>query len=277
MNVKLNFLLNIILIFTVTLSAQSLRTLHEKSFDVQPNQLLEIETDIGDIKVRTWERDEVFIKVYGNENAEEKVRFTFKETSNGVLVDAEVESGWNWFSNTRVRYEIDIPSNFNVDLSTAGGDVLLGDLKGEISLRTSGGDLEIINTVGKVYAKTSGGDVKVRNSIGDLELGTSGGDVNIESSNGSVSAKTSGGDIDLEYTGENYGIELATSGGDIMVYIPSDFEADVYLRTSGGDIETNMEAKIQEVSDDKFIGQMNGGGNELNCKTSGGDVIVKTY
>lgn len=275
MNVKLNFLLIVVLLFTLTLSAQSLKTLHEKSFDVQPNQLLELETDIGDIKVRTWEKDEVFIKVFGNEKAADKVRFTFKETSNGVLVEAEMKSGWNWFGNPRLRYEIDLPKNFNVDISTAGGDVLLGDLKGEISMRTSGGDLEIINTVGKVYAKTSGGDVKVRNASGDLELGTSGGDVKIEFSNGSVYAKTSGGDIDLEYRGENYGIELGTSGGDIMVYIPSEFKSDVYLRTSGGDIKTNMEAKIQEVSDDKFIGQMNGGGKELNCRTSGGDIIVK--
>lgn len=42
----------LILILALTLSAQSLKTLHEKSFDVQPNQLLELETDIGDIIVK---------------------------------------------------------------------------------------------------------------------------------------------------------------------------------------------------------------------------------
>ncbi len=271
------FLFLLIFLFAITSSAQSLRTLHEKTFDVKSGELLEVESDVGDFKIKTWDKDQVYIKVYGDDDAEDDVEFKFEKTSRGVLIDADLHRGWNWFSNVRVKYEINLPSNFDVNLLTAGGDIVLSDLSGNMELKTSGGDVHIYNTTGDLTVGTSGGDVDVKEAEGELNVSTSGGDVFIKSTNGYVSAKTSGGDIELNYSGLNQGIELGTSGGDITVYIPDDFRADVYLRTSGGDIETDFVARVQEVDDSKFIGQMNDGGRELNCRTSGGDIIVKTY
>lgn len=266
-----------ILLLSGFAAAQSLRVIQERSFDVSSGELLEIESDIGDFKVRTWDRDEVHIKVYGDDDAEEEVRFYFEESSRGVLVEADADNrGWNWFDNIRLKYEIDIPENFNVDLSTAGGDIVLGDLIGNIKLRTSGGDIFIDNTEGELSASTSGGDLEIREVEGDVSVSTSGGDVFVQSSDGYLSARTSGGDIDAEYSGQNRGIELSTSGGDITAYVPKNLKADVYLKTSGGDIDVDLEARIREMSDDRFEGEINGGGLEFTCKTSGGDIVVKS-
>ncbi len=277
LKINISFLFITVLIITCSVSAQSLRVIQEKTFDVNSGELLEIESDIGDFKVRTWDRDEVHIKVYGDDDAEDEVRFYFKETSRGVLVEADMDNrGWNWFDNVRMRYEIDVPENFNVDLSTAGGDIVLGDLVGEIRLRTSGGDIYIANTEGELSAKTSGGDLEIKEVRGNVSVSTSGGDVFVQSSDGYLSAHTSGGDVDVEYSGENKGIELSTSGGDITAYVPRDLKADVYLRTSGGDIDVDLEARIKEMSDNKFEGETNGGGLDFTCKTSGGDIIVES-
>lgn len=271
-------LISFLLFFTQLLSAQSLRLLHEKSYDVNPNQLLEIQSDVGDIKVSSWDKNSVSIKVYGDRNAADDVKFYFNQTSKGVLVDAEKRSGWSgWFSRIRVKYEIDVPRNFNLDLKTGGGDILLIDINGEINLKTSGGDITCEEIIGKLIATTSGGDIQLFNHVGNVDVKTSGGDIDINSSDGFVSATTSGGDITLKYQGENFGINLKTSGGDIVVKIPNSLKADLELRTSGGSVKTNIQARISESSKTKFIGLMNNGGKMLYAKTSGGDIRLLTY
>lgn len=261
-----------------TTSAQSLNLIHDKTFDVEPGQLLELETDVGDVKIRTWDRNEVHIKVYGDRDAEEDVDFYFEKTSQGVLIDAEKESGWSgWFGGIRLKYEIDVPFNFDLDMKTSGGDMVIVDLQGTVKTKTSGGDINCDNIVGILDASTSGGDIELTKIDGEISASTSGGDVEIKSSNGKVHASTSGGDITLDYDGENEGIELGTSGGDIDVRIPDNFKAEVYLKTSGGSIKYHAEARVRETSKYKFIGTMNGGGPELNAKTSGGDISVETY
>ena len=111
--------------------------------------------------------------------------------------------------------------------------------------------------------------------IGDLKATTSGGDIKIEVSDGRIYAKTSGGNIDLFYYGSNKGIEARTSGGSIHARVPSSLQANVFLETSGGDIESNFSnARTNKVTRSSLKAEYNGGGDRLVCETSGGDIIV---
>lgn len=260
----------------VHLNAQPLRTLHEKTFKVNEGELLEIQSDVGDIDIKTWYEKEVYIKIFGDDDAEEDVDFRIEKTSGGVLIDAEKESGWNWgWNNIRLKYEIKVPENFDVDISTGGGNISLLDLNGRALLKTSGGDIYVENTMGNLDAKTSGGDLELYEIAGNINAKTSGGNIDIQSSNGFIDATTSGGNIDVFYNGVNNGIKVTTSGGNINVSVPSDFKADVYLKTSGGRVNCQLEARIKEAGENKFIGTLEGGGPELTCKTSGGNVTVR--
>jgi hypothetical protein len=55
-----------------------------------------------------------------------------------------------------------------------------------------------------------------------------------------------------------------------------DFDADVEMRTSGGDLTNNFSNnKMTKVTKSQLIGKFNTGGPQLICKTSGGDITVK--
>ena len=260
----------------IQLSANPLKMLQEKKLDVNEGELLELKTDAGDVDIKTWSSNSVYVKILGNKKAQEEMKFEVKKTSKGVQVIAKKDNSWfgNW-NGVDVRYEIKVPDKFNVDIVTSGGDIDLVDLIGEVNLNTSGGDITAENIEGNIIGKTSGGDVGLADVYGNIDASTSGGDIRIKGSEGQLKASTSGGDIQLDYRGENKGISAYTSGGDIVVTIPSDFKADVYLKTSGGDIECNFEARVEEVNDSKFVGKLHGGGPEFVCKTSGGDIEVK--
>lgn len=277
--------------------AKDLRKLHEKSFSVKKGEKLKIDASIADLNIRTWDKDEIEIKVYGNSKAEDKLKFSFDKTGYGVYVKAEKSGNFlsNLFgSNIQAKIDITAPKEFELELSTSGGDITVGNLMGKQYLSTSGGDIELSNTEGNLNAETSGGDIKVykhkgyskvetsggdiifKECVGDAICSTSGGDVNVDTRDGKVDLSTSGGDIKLWYSGENRGISLDTTGGDIEAYVPSNIKADAAFSTSGGDVTCRIKAsKTTKESSHRFIGELNGGGQKFTAETSGGDILVK--
>ena len=271
------------------------KTLYEKSFQTKSGELLNVSISAGDIIVSSWDKNEVSITVIGDEDVNEYLEFFFEKTDEGITVRTEKKSTWTgWFKSLRYKVKAMVPSNYNTRLKTSGGDINLVDVNGELELATSGGDISVMDSKGTLKAstsggdvnsvnfngssvlKTSGGDIDVLNSNGSTEVKTSGGDIKLVVSNGKVKGTTSGGDIELDYTGSNEGIALSTSGGDIEVKLPTNFSANLKLKTSGGKAKCNYSpVKVEEVSKSKFYGKLNNGGADVICKTSGGDIVVE--
>jgi DUF4097 and DUF4098 domain-containing protein YvlB len=304
------------LIFSKNIFAETQEVIHEKTFTTSPGKTLEIDAPIADISVRSWDKAEVYVKITGDEEVKEEIEFIFEETARGVRIEGEKRSSFSWdnlFGSTDLDIEVTVPKNYNTDLETSGGDVILENIEGNNELKTSGGDIKVRDTKGELSSKTSGGDVMLEYHEGNADLGTSGGDIDcrkvmgeltvktsggdvkctgiegdllaktsggdieLEATDGNIIGKTSGGDVMLEYHGENKGIELSTSGGDITLVIPSDLKADLKLRSLGGDIETELSnISVEEVSSDYYEGTMNGGGRMVECSTSAGDVTVRS-
>jgi len=292
------FLISLLTIAGVFLSSAEIiaqeNVLYEKNYSVNSNESLIVKMSAADIDIVGWNSSEVHIVVEGNESVKDHYDFTFSYKNGTVEVSTEKKSDWKiWSWSKGFKVKVKVPSEFNVEVKTSGGDIEIKKIDGEIGLYTSGGDVEIDNSEGSLVAKTSGGDieldefegtVKLKTSGGDIEAKhiegsieakTSGGDVELNVSDGRVIGGTSGGDISLKYNGTNEGVELYTSGGSISVQLPSNFEADVVLKTSGGGINNKFEnSSPREITKSKFIGLYNGGGADFSAKTSGGSIYV---
>lgn len=276
-------------------SDKDLDVIKEKTFNIEPGKELRLKASSGDVYVSTWDKPEVYVKIYGNERAERKVEFTFNSTDEIVEIITENDNNFSFFGNNiRLRYEITVPKNFNNNITTSGGDVHLTDITGDQLIKTSGGDIRAYSINGNLKARTSGGDIYLKNSncsselktsggdidarefIGDIACTTSGGDIILFGKESKIYAHTSGGSIRVNYSGENKGMELSTSGGDITLHLPQDFNASINFRTSGGDISNNIKtSSIVELSDHKMIADVNGGGNLITAVTSGGDIRIE--
>lgn len=232
--------------------------IQERSFPISPGKDLRIKVGGGDINVSTWDKHEVNIKVFGNNNAKEKLEFKFDNSESFVeLVTESKNSFSNWFKNISFKVEVKVPSEFNSKLHTSGGDV------------------KVVGITGTQEISTSGGDVVCNDFDGIIDASTSGGDITLRGSNAQVTAHTSGGDVSLDYSGENMGIDLSTSGGDIRVKLPEQFNADMKLSTSGGEVSCNLTMNnASRISEHKIIAELNNGGNEFIAHTSGGDIDV---
>lgn len=263
------FLLSIIGLFLMhTFSACSnhhpnilndnLELITEKKFPISPGNDLRIKVSGGDVMITSWDRSEVYIKVLGNDNAKEKLDFIFDNSDSYVSFETESNrSIFDWISGISLKIEVKVPENFNNSIYTSGGDIKLGGVRGSAKLHTSGGDVWVEKVKGNLDVSTSGGDISL--ICGDTEL----------------IAHTSGGDINLSYFGSNLGIDLSTSGGDIQVELPADFNASMELSTSGGDVSCNLTLNnATKLSEHKIIADLNNGGMDFIAHTSGGDIDV---
>ena len=235
-----------------------LKIIKEKTFPTVEGKTVFVKVSGGDVLLSSWDKNEVYVKILGNDNAEEKLEFELNSTDDGVeIISRKKDSGMSWFHNIKLRVEIKVPGKYNSDINTSGGDISYSGINGSAKLNTSGGDVE-----GKNFA-------------GRLDVSTSGGDISLNGKDTEIDAHTSGGDIDLHYSGTNMGIDLSTSGGDITVKVPEDFNASMELSTSGGDISCSHKmSNVTKMSHSKLIADLNNGGKKLSAHTSGGDVEI---
>jgi len=282
-NTFVRFLLTALvsLMFLGSAAAEELQVLYEKTFDTTPGKLLKVETQTGSVKIETWDKNEVYVKVLGDQKAKEKLEFRFDREDWGVFIGTKRKDGFwgfnfNWGRSPKLRFEIMVPKSYNTKVSTSGGNIGVKDLAGSIEGKTSGGDIKLFGNTGNANTSTSGGDIIFKNHKGNTKASTSGGDVSVADFYGDLDVATSGGDVKLDYWGDNLGIDLSTSGGDITVYLPADFSAKANLKTSGGSISCELTTNnVVKISSSRFEADLNKGGKNFTCHTSGGDIEVK--
>ena len=271
----------------------------EKTFAVRSGGNLLLDTDAGDVNVETWDKDEVVVKVdiAGTDRRAEKFEVTFSSDGDRVTVlgKSSDNSFFKWdVGELDINYHITVPKKFTVKANTSGGNMALQNMEGDVRLETSGGNLSTegvdgtvtLNTSGgnitmrtikgAVKGETSGGNIRAEHVDGDVNVQTSGGDVELSSIDGSVHAETSGGGITLRLSGENKGIDVHSSGGDINIYVSESVAANLEASTSGGKVRCELPITVKgDMSDEELRGKINGGGNVIRAETSGGDVKIK--
>lgn len=273
-------------------TADDARLLFEKTIPTEAGKELYTSLVAGSIQVSSWANNEVNVKVYGNDEAEEKIIFTAEQTSTGVKVDGKQKDTKN-MRNLNVRVEIIVPESYNIKLYSSGGNLTIKDITGKIETNTSGGSISIEKTTGDLEAYTAGGNVNINLSNGNIKISTSGGkitatdfngnvdastaggDINLAGTNGRIEASTAGGNIKLDYTGKNLGIDMSTLGGNINASLPTDFDADADIGTLAGKITCDF-AKVEK---DNHVSsyvrsKFNNGGETFKCTTSAGNITV---
>jgi hypothetical protein len=268
-----------LLFFTATF-AQTL--LKEQTIETNFGKNLKVNVPSGKINIKTWNKEEVYVKITGNDEAKDKYDFKINSNSGNVEVLAAQKYNDNG-SNISLIVDVSIPDKFNTNVSTAGGDIKTeNSLTGDIKFNTAGGDIVISSISGKCSLNTAGGDISVQNFSGDLKVNTAGGNIKLNGSDGKVKANSAGGNIELKYSGENKGTEINTLGGNIELTIPSGFQADCKLSSLSGDIISDIAIdgnKDKEKTEGihSIKGKMNGGGNVLKCSTNGGNIKIHSF
>jgi DUF4097 and DUF4098 domain-containing protein YvlB len=250
----------------------------EEVFDVSSGQKLTVNIKLGgDIDVTGWDKEQISVEVLIKGDDADEVDVDYDQSSSGLEITAKYIGDRNNY-DANADFTIMVPSRFDVEFSTMGGDGTLKKVEGQLEGTTMGGDITLYELKGNLEITTMGGDVKLTDSDVDGYVKTMGGDVRVENVTGNVSASSMGGDIIQKNvkrrTGDSIGdeVNISTMGGDLVI----DEAADgAKLETMGGDIKANYVAKFLEASTmggDISVDAVDGW---IEASTMGGDVKVK--
>lgn len=290
-------------------SAASAATAEEKNlnrtFTVAPGGVLTVNADGAEIFVTGSDANTVVVHIEARGPQDElnelnELNLSAEPSGDGIKVEAlrpkhrgRFGSGWgSWRVETHI--DVTVPRSYRVQARTSGGDVRLESVSGPSRLRTSGGSLKAKDVKGALDGNTSGGQVRLESIEGpvnahtsggsmflsdikgDVEADTSGGDVRLINIDGRIRAGTSGGSVRCELIGPNRGISASTSGGSVWITLPKDVSGTVDAQSSGGSIESDFPIATTRWSAHRLNGQINGGGNEIFVRTSGGNITLST-
>ncbi|MGZ8851486.1 MAG: DUF4097 family beta strand repeat-containing protein [Thermoanaerobaculia bacterium] len=273
-----------------------------RTFNVADGGTLTLEADAGDVRI-TSGGSGVTVEIARKARESDVLReheLTFDQQGNDVRIRSKFRGrDFGWFRRTNpleLRYTIRVPSRYNLNVRTSGGDLDVRDIAGSVDCRTSGGDLRLGRINGPVIAVTSGGSVEIEEAGGTLEAKTSGGSIDVRHASANVLARTSGGSIEIR--GAAGAIDavtsggsitaafekqpavdsrLSTSGGGVTVTLAPSVAVDLDAHTSGGGITADVPVTVSGTqSESSLVGKINGGGPRLVVRTSGGGIRLSS-
>lgn len=280
---------------TATAQAQNV----DRTVTAKPGGLLTMNIETGgDIEIRGWDRDEVHVVAEFDSRDADRIDFQVSETSRGVAVRSEYRTRRNR-SGSDVQVVVRVPSTYDLDVETMGGDLLVTGISGRLEGSSMGGDLELSALNGIVQMSTMGGDVSLSDSEVDGKVSTMGGDVDLRNVTGTVNGSTMGGDIsynnvrspnttagetvtvetmggDIEIDEALFGADVETMGGDITINKAAEF---VRAGTMGGDItvrEVDGWIELETMGGDVEAHMVGGtsGDRHVDIESKGGDILL---
>jgi DUF4097 and DUF4098 domain-containing protein YvlB len=256
-------------------------------FDVSPGGTIRFDLDSGgSVSLHGWGKPQIEV-TYAQRGGGHKHDVEILQEGGGLLITSEITLHEG--TSGDLRFDISLPSDYNVRFESTGGSLKIVDLEGEFAGTTMGGGLTLRNASGTVHLKTMGGDIEVTDSDLDGSISTMGGTVLLKNVVGDVDAGSMGGNVRYENVRSRTGelrvpsgtlvegveqktVAISTMGGDIGV---DEAPVGALLNTMGGDI------RVKHASD--FVKAQTMGGNVdihiddgwVDAVTMAGDVFVE--
>ena len=212
-----------------------------RTFDVRGPGRFHLDAHRGTVEVVVGDRQTVEVEVVRSPRRGRPLddyTLSFEQQGNDVYVwgrfaDRERYAG-DGGNAYRVRYRIVLPRRFDAAITTAQGDVKVGDLDGELVVRNAAASVELGQIGGNVVVETSAGSIALAGAGGNAHLTTSAGSIRAGRVEGDLNARGSAGNIEVEGVGGT--LSVSTTAGNVEATLLRAPHRATRLETSAGNI-----------------------------------------
>ncbi len=148
----------------------------------------------GNVVITGWDQPQVAVKASLGGRDWRETRVTLRSSDEGARLESDFAVRGKTQS-TRHVFQINVPRNYNVRISSAGGSASITGVDGKFTGLTGGGEIQIQKANGEVDIQTGGGDVRVSDSRLNGTVSTGGGVVRIEGVTGNLNGKSGSGPV----------------------------------------------------------------------------------
>lgn len=209
-----------------------------KTYNGKPNAWVTINNSNGSIKVTAWNKSTISVKAVKRAGTKEQLALlNIKETHNDNKITIATICHDPSNTTPSIDYEITVPKQTAITLSTENGSITLQDIAAPIRATTHCGTIDIqgsTNTIAAVIVEK--GNIIIKSPRNAVQATTNKGSVTITDSHNSIVASTENGTISLQcaHVPSTGKINLTSTYGDINLSLPGNVNADFHARTTYG-------------------------------------------
>ena len=178
-----------------------------KSFPVSGSPRVNINTFDGQVTVHGWDKPEVKYTATSRADAEDALKqLDIITEQHGQVVSITARNEFQ--RNASVAFEVFVPRQTTLHVSSGDGAVSLDGVSGEITLRSGDGAIEVSNSGGQLQVNTGDGTIQISKFDGQVDARTGDGAIALDGIFKALSAKTGDGEISLTVpAGSSFTIE----------------------------------------------------------------------
>ena len=212
--------------------------------------LWEVDSGInGGVSVEGWDKDEAVIlaKVFVRAKSTERARTLSDQVTINTnrVIEAEIprlERGNQNKEMVSVSYQLFVPQQSNLILTTHNGGVKVENINGDVEFDVLNGGVKLNNMAGWVEGNTTNGGVEVH-LHGD--------------------------------SWEGEGMEVRTTNGGVKLFIPDDYSAQLETSTVNGSMNFEIPVQVKGKVNRNVSATLGDGGKTISVHTVNGGVKVK--
>ena len=274
----------------VVVDSQGHITREEKRFAVTGTPDLRLTTFDGAIEIRAGEGNTVLVEIEKRgptKEALDGLKIDTKQEGNRIDVEVRKPShevaaffGVGRLSPT-AKLIVTMPREGNVIARSGDGSIRIEHVHGRLELRTGDGSIRAVDIAGNLTLATGDGSVTLEDIAGDLDVDTGDGSVSVAGTPSGLKLHTGDGSITLRAlsgTTMKDDWSMTTGDGDVAVYLPSDFGAELDAHTGDGSIRNELQLSNDEGDKNRrsLKGKLGAGGKLLRIRTGDGSIRLKT-
>ena len=178
-----------------------------KTFTVSGSPRVTLSTFDGQVRVHGWDKQEVsYTATKGAANEETLKEISIQTQQQGDAISISTIN--NDYDNATVSFDVYVPRQTTLHVSSGDGALNLEGVRGQITLRSGDGPIEVANGSGQLHLNTGDGSIRVIKFDGQVDARTGDGGIALEGNFNSLSARTGDGTISLTVpAGSSFTIE----------------------------------------------------------------------
>jgi DUF4097 and DUF4098 domain-containing protein YvlB len=182
------------------------------TFNVSGAPRVRVETFDGPISVHAWDKPEVMYtatKRAADEREMKGIKLTATGAGGEVTLRADFDKSFarvyhehdgrvtSYSSNASAEFDLYVPRNATVFVSSGDGRLRVEGVSGELELRTGDGSIDVTGAKGKLRVETGDGRIRVEDFDGEADARTGDGRITLDGNFRSLAARTGDGAISL--------------------------------------------------------------------------------